>query len=1008
MKKSIFVSLFAAILGSKGAADQRPLSPEEAVKSFRTAPGFEVELVAAEPDVVDPVAMAFDADGRIYVAEMLDYPIVRTPGMFGPFPEGQVRLLELDDQGQVARSFLFAGALTAPCSVLPYDGGVLVAAAPDLWFLKDTDGDRRADVRRPLLTGFDDSRDLYRVNSLLWGIDGWIYARGVGNTPIRWGDDPQGPALSTEGMDFRFRPREKRFEALSGLSSCFGLTMDNWGRRFFSNSASHVYQVVLPNHYLKRNPFLAAPPLVREIPDHGGVARVFRVSEPQDWRVERSESWEREGLNQKYFGRIEPRQDYMTSTCGAKIYREAAFPEEYQGCYFVCEAVGNLVHRDLLTGEGPVFTARRGEEGREFLASTDPWCCPVGLETGPDGALYICDMYRQMIEHPGPDGGRDIPNVPYPILHKYGMRAGSTMGRIYRLKSQGASYQKPALGRASPAELAAALDSPGAWRRSTAQRLILESPEKAAAEAIEAVAGKSAHPAARAQALWTLEALGKLEPRLIAAALKDESAGVRENAIKLAEAHLAEAPALAEELLGMAGDPNASVRYQLAFTLGEVQSPARLGALLDIARLAAAEPYTRAAILSSSADEEAALFRRAAADPALENLLGELARLIGARLERLEIAMLLGLIGELPGDAARAAALRGLAKGIEQRGKKDLPVPGARAGLEPFEASASAEVRGAAGKLASLIRTLSDAELKAAVEKAAALALDESKPVEERREAVSILGSGELAGAAAALAQLLKPRHPEALQLAAIQALDAHAVPGVAEILFASWPRLSPAARLKALESALHRKERLLPLLEAMTEGVIAPSFLDSSQRAQLLSNPDAEVAKAARAVLEDTAGRIDPQLFEKHKGALELKGDSQRGEPVFKKLCHPCHQSGGEGTAVGPPLASVKEQPREQILKNLLYPSLTVLPNYVQYLLETRDGQIHAGLLASASATSVTLRRQGGEETTILRKDIVNLTSSQVSAMPEDLLKDLDLQQVADLIEFVKNLPQL
>src|SRR5262249_26568431 len=148
------------------------------------------------------------------------------------------------------------------------------------------------------------------------GIDGWIYARGVGDTPIHWGDDPNGPALSTAGMNFRFRPRERKFEAVSGLSSCFGLTMDDWGHLFFSNSASHVYRVVVRDDSLRRNPFRAAPALTRETSDQGGVAKTPRISPPQPWRVERSEIWEKTGLNQKYFGTIEPRRDYMTATCG--------------------------------------------------------------------------------------------------------------------------------------------------------------------------------------------------------------------------------------------------------------------------------------------------------------------------------------------------------------------------------------------------------------------------------------------------------------------------------------------------------------------------------------------------------------------------------------------------------------------------------------------------------------------------------------------------------------------
>ena len=167
------------------------------------------------------------------------------------------------------------------------------------------------------------------------------------------------------------------------------------------------------------------------------MAQVHRISRPQPWRVERSAIWRKEGLEKKYFTRFEPRQDYMTATCGPLIYREAAFPAEYRGNYFVCEAVGNLVHRDVLTNSGSLFVASRGP-GRKGVSGFGRQLVRAGLPgPGPDGALYVVDMYRQLIEHAGPDGGRDIPNVPLEVLQKYGLRAGSTMGRIYRVAPTG-------------------------------------------------------------------------------------------------------------------------------------------------------------------------------------------------------------------------------------------------------------------------------------------------------------------------------------------------------------------------------------------------------------------------------------------------------------------------------------------------------------------------------------------------------------------------------------------
>lgn len=654
------------------AAEQFALNPDEAIRTFQTLPGLKVELVASEPHVVDPVSMAFDEDGRIYAAEMLDYPLIRSEGMFGPFPDGQIRLMEdRDGDGVVDHSTIFATALSLPTSVLPYDGGVLVAAAPDIFFLKDTDGDGRADVREVVLTGFDTRNDLYRVNSLYYAPDGWIYARGNGDTPIHWGDDLEGPALSTKGGDFRFKPRERKFEAITGWSSCFGETCDDWGNRFVTNSAEHVTQFVLPRRYIARNPNLVAPRSRAAISDHEEIAKIFRTSPPQAWRVERGEMWEREGLTKKYFGNIEPRADYMTAVTGPLIYREALMPQ-FRGHYFLCEAVGNLVHHDVLSGDGPVFTASRGEEGREFLTSSDPWFSPTFLTGGPDGAIYVCDMYRQMIEHPGSDGGRGVPNVPVPTMQKYGIRAGSTLGRIYRIAPENAPPMKrPHLGKATPQELAALLDNPGAWWRTTAQRLLLQKPETAPVADIARVAAQSSHAAARAQALWTLDALGKLDSALLRAVLGDGTEGVRQVAVQLAESRADLAPALA----AMANDWNPSVRFQLAFSLGEQPaSGASLAALAKIAARDAGDRYLRTAVLSSATGRELELLESVLAgkdsvEP-LADFCQETAQIIGARGDSAEAVKIEERArGTLP-ENVRAALRDGLEAGRKLGGKK--------------------------------------------------------------------------------------------------------------------------------------------------------------------------------------------------------------------------------------------------------------------------------------------------------------------------------------------------
>jgi len=305
--------------------------------------------------------------------------------------------------------------------------------------------------------------------------------------------------------------------------------------------------------------------------------------------------------------------------------------------------------------------------------------------------------------------------------------------------------------------------------------------------------------------------------------------------------------------------------------------------------------------------------------------------------------------------------------------------------------------------VAAQIRTMSDEELRTEIEKAKLCAVDESRPVTDRAEAAVLLGSGEFGVVSPVLSELLGPRHPESLQRAAAEALGALTDPAVARVVVDQWRRFTPALRERMIDLLFDRKERLGPLLEALARGDIPPGDLDARRRAHLLSFPDKDIAERAKAIFKET--KMDPKLFENAKGALELKGDASRGRATFKKLCITCHQAGGEGSVVGPALASVRDNPPEEILKNILYPSLVIAPQYAQYLVETADGQILNGLIVESSEAAITLRRQGAEDAKLLRRDIRNLVASRVSLMPEDLLKGLSLQDIADLVRFVQEI---
>src|SRR6185436_19670804 len=458
-----------------GAQDRRgPIAPDEAVKTFRVPAGFRVEPVATEPRVVSPVAIAFDEDGRLYVAEMRDYPLGS--------PSGTIRLLDGD------RATVFAENVAFPSGLLCWKGGVYVTCAYEVLYLKDTDGDGKADERRTVFGGFGRQNAQHVVNGLQYGIDNWI----TGSNGLS-GGTIGGVALNRS--DFRFKPGSSEFEPVSGNSQ-FGNTFDDWGRRFIVRHDNHIVHPVIPQSAARRQPHLVLPAVEESISNHGNIPKLFPVS---------------------------PRDTVFTtdtdSSCAVTIYRGGAFPPEYAGNSFVCEPVMNLVHRDVLVPKGASFTAARGDADREFFASTDPWSRPVNLAVGPDGALYFCDMYRAVIEHPD--------YIPKEIQKKLDLQAGKQSGRIYRIVHSAGSAS-PRLSRATAPQLVAELENPNAWRRTTAQRLIVERQDRGAIEPLRALAQSSKLPQGRLHALWTLDGLSALEADDVARALKDPDARLRE------------------------------------------------------------------------------------------------------------------------------------------------------------------------------------------------------------------------------------------------------------------------------------------------------------------------------------------------------------------------------------------------------------------------------------------------------------------------------------------------
>jgi putative membrane-bound dehydrogenase-like protein len=958
--------------------NSKPLSPAEERATFTVPPGFTVELVAAEPHVVDPVAMAFDERGRIFVCEMRGYP--NEGRGTGTITSGRVRLLEdKDGDGFYETSTLYADDLRFPTGVMPWKGGLLVSNAPELLYLECKKGGGKADSRRVLYRGFDVANIQQLLNSLQFALDNWVHAcAGNAGGDITSPEKPSMPPVALRGRGIRFRPDVPgSLEPTSGGGQ-YGLTADDWGRWFTATNSQHLRHIILPDHSLKRNPHLAVRAVTLDIPEHGAACKVFRKSPFEAWRVERT-TRRAGGADAKRFPTTElVPGGYVTSACSPLVYTADKFPPEYRGSVFVCDPANNLILRDTLTPHGATFVAKRGHPDCEFLASTDNWFRPVHLTLGPDGAIYVLDFYREVIETPL--------SLPDDIKRRVNLQSRGR-GRIWRVTSAmaGTKPRRPELHKATTAELVEYLADANPWWRLTAQRLLIERQDKAAVGPLEKLIGAPSSPVARVHALWALEGLGALKPGLIEPALRDKEPGVREQALRLAESRLWASAELRKAVLALGDDPSPRVRFQLAFTLGDVDAPEATAALAKLARRPDNDGWTQTAILSSARKNAGQLLAALAADKgAPPAFLARLATLVGTGGNDAELARVLELVGggEKEPTPLQIALLNGLGQGLTASGR-------------PLAALWDKPPAALAGGVA---------KARALFEQAAAVARDEKRPVARRAEAVRLLGRGPLAPLAEAAPGLLAPQAAPEVQLAAVRALAAHPGAKAAALLLDAWPSAGPTLRRELAEALFARKERIVALVSALEKKQVLALQLEPVRLEQLRKYPDLVLRARALKVLADQRAPERAKVVDGYRAALELKGDAERGKKVFQKNCATCHRLEDVGVQVGADLlAALRNKSPEALLIDILDPSREVDPRYLSYQVTTRRGQVLSGIIVAETAASVTLKRGEGAEDTVLRSQIESVESTGKSLMPEGLEAQMTKQEVADVIAYLR-----
>jgi putative membrane-bound dehydrogenase-like protein len=963
-----FVALPLFVHGDEPTLIRSPLAPKDAQKLFRLPPGLRIELVACEPQIESPVAMAFDEDGRLWVVEMRDYPNGPRPG---EKPQGRIKVLEdKDGDGFYETATVVADNLLYANGLLPWNGGVVVTMAPHIVYIKDGQ-------QHVLYEGFTAANPQLRVSHPVLGLDGWIYvANGLRGGKVKKAGVPDARALDLSGRDFRFNLLTGQYEALSGMGQ-YGNCFDDRGHRFICDNRHHLRHVVIEDRYLKRNPYLAAPAVVQDISEldkeegplsSGG--RVYPISK----------NWTTSALHAGRF----------TAACGVHIYGGDLLPEEYRGCAFTCEPTGNLVHQEILKPNGSTFTAKPPREGVEFLASPDDWFRPVFLADGPDGALYVVDMYRAVIEHPE--------FMPPELKDRPDLTAGKERGRIWRIvpeKHNRAQASRPQMSRASVAQLLLALSMENAWVRMTAHRLLLEGrqrptrPERLERMALWENKRDDIHAA------WLLAALHDIDDSLILGML-DRPENI-ETALTLAERKIAKSPGIQKRLTERIDDflkPGEPWAFRLALTLGQWDSDQIIPPLTKIARANAGDKWTRLAVASSVANRSgklvASLLKNGLTKEASEGrfaLLRELAAIAGARQGRDEVPDLLQSLGAIEGEGAarwQMTGLDGLTEGLARRGVTLSAFLGPRPAGDLRRAAEVAD------------KLLAGAAMAAA---------DPKADPAERLTAIRLTAHAPWAAAEPVLGNLVTEDGPQELRLAALRAVAAHPQPEVPGILMKSWPSYTPALRREVIEAMLRQPDRALFLLGEIEAKRVKPGDLDAQRQRQLLTYGKPEVRDKASKLLKDSLPAERKKVLEQYQAAVPMKGDPRKGQEIFRQHCATCHRLHGIGVHVGPDIADAERtRTAEQLLTDILDPNAAIDANYITYVATLKNGKVVTGIIAAETTTSLTLKRAENQTDTVLRQDIEELRSTAISLMPDGFEKNITVAQMADLLSFLKN----
>jgi putative membrane-bound dehydrogenase-like protein len=940
-----------------------PLSPAEAIRKMSVPEGFSVELVAGEPDIVNPVAMTFDEQGRIWITESVEYPRhAAGPG------RDRIKVLEsTKGDGHYDKITVFADGLNIPSGIAVSHGGVWVANAPDILFYRIGADGKAAGKPEVIVTGFGrlDTHEL--PNSLTWGPDGWLYGlNGVFNpSHIR----QNGKEYHFTCALFRIHPRTHEFQLFcEGTSNPWGLAWDIEGSAFVSACViDHLWHLTETGYYLRQ----------------GGPYPPF--------------TW--------WAGSIVHHRHQKAAYCGMHFFDSDAYPPEYRERLYMGNIHGGCINVDVLRRDGSTYAATPAPD---FLRANDPWFMPVAQKTGPDGCLYILDWYDRY--HCYQDANRDPAGID------------RERGRLYRIRYRNTpAAGRFDLGKESDDQLIDRLHSPNVYFRDIAQRLLCERANPETRSKLENLVLDDREPRkARMHALWALVGGGPLDRSFHARLLAHPDAAYRAWAVRAAgNAHRVDLH-LCETIRRLARDGSPDVQLQVAIASRKLEGIDPLPLLLEVAAASPSDPLIPHIVwqnlhplLESRCVEFLALLDKVELTRA-----PNLAALLPHALDRIlarhhadagpAADLLNRLCGSEQGEPRVACAcLEALTAKLQNREiPPDLAVMFSKRlgpSLSRLVADRSSDplhvdavlLAATLGDLSGLARARGYLRTRGQPEQVRLRALDvlvASDHPEVLADARAILSDSK-AGSTAFRGQVLT----------ALSKLDR---PQIAAAVLAEYPALDPELQPRAIELLTQRTTWGRQLLQAIRDKRVSPSTLNANQIRRLLASRDAELARQARAVWGAVRTERNPErerVVADMRGLLRrIKGKPTAGAEVFKKVCAQCHTIYGHGQDVGPDLTANGRGSLDQLLSNVFDPSLVIGAAYQATTVTTTDGRVLTGLLSEDSPRRVVLKTQGGKVETIPRDQVDEVLPSKVSLMPEGLEKQMTAQEIADLFAFL------